>query len=290
MAEILSKVEKYTGFLSGSVTVSGVSVSIGSAVLALGFLLGLIFIILEATRQKDNPNVYIGAVIMALLGGTAGARLYAAFLGGEFSAGADWKAICDFRGGMAVFGGIFGGMLLVWIYSLIARRSFGQLADTVGMGLLIAQIFGCFCYINREPLFFYEALWCLVMFLLFLILLRRKCYQGEVFLTYLVGFSAERVVFELFRKEKVCFSGTDLPVTMVAAAVLFALSLTMAITRGVMARRRRALSRKRKEARYEERVHAEAGALKAGALESETLDPEASESGTPKKKSSESDQ
>ena len=45
-------------------------------------------------------------------------------------------------GGLAIYGGIFGGALAGFIYCKIRKVSFGQMADTVSIGLLTGQIIG----------------------------------------------------------------------------------------------------------------------------------------------------
>ena len=46
------------------------------------------------------------------------------------------------NGGLAIYGGIFGGALAGFIYCKIRKVSFGQMADTVSIGLLTGQIIG----------------------------------------------------------------------------------------------------------------------------------------------------
>ena len=122
-------------------------------------------------------------------------------------------------GGLAFYGGLFGGMLGAAIYCAIRKKAFMQMADTACMGLVIAQIIGRWgdffnresfgeytnsifamqlplsavrssevtsvmrenletiggvSYIQVHPVFLYESLWCLLLFLLVLVWKRKK--------------------------------------------------------------------------------------------------------------------
>ena len=56
--------------------VFGVEFSVFGILVALGMLLGIFFIVLEAKRTNQNQNQYLGMVIFAIVGGVIGARLY----------------------------------------------------------------------------------------------------------------------------------------------------------------------------------------------------------------------
>lgn len=60
----------------------------------------------------------------------------------------------------------------------------GQITETIEEHLVTV---GDVSYIQVHPLFLYESLWCLLLFLVLLVYTRRKTYQGEVFLRYLAG-------------------------------------------------------------------------------------------------------
>lgn len=82
-AKAESLAEKLSDLLGSSIALAGFRISAGGALAAAGFILGMILIILEAKRRKDNPDIYVGALLLALLGGLFGARAYAALLSGE---------------------------------------------------------------------------------------------------------------------------------------------------------------------------------------------------------------
>lgn len=126
-----------------AVSVFGWKITIYGLLIAAGMLLGILFITLQAKRQKQNPNLYLGAAVTAIVGGLIGARIYYIVFSWETFSGESWKVLCDIRnGGMAIYGGILGGALIVALYCCICRISFGRIADSLSIGLLITQIIG----------------------------------------------------------------------------------------------------------------------------------------------------
>ncbi|MDO5134430.1 MAG: prolipoprotein diacylglyceryl transferase [Eubacteriales bacterium] len=125
-----------------SFRVFGFEITLCGICIAVGMLLALAFIVLEAKRKGEDQNRYLTMLLISLMTGAVGARLfYAAFSWNLYRD--DPLRILDIRaGGMSFYGGLLGGILGAWLYCLIRRLSFWRMADTVSMGLLIAQIIG----------------------------------------------------------------------------------------------------------------------------------------------------
>ncbi|MGX8704767.1 MAG: prolipoprotein diacylglyceryl transferase family protein, partial [bacterium] len=69
--------------------------------------------------------------------------------------------------------------------------------------------------------FLYESLWnCGVLLLVFLLRNRTKFY-GELWLVYVAGYSLGRFFIEILRTDQLLVHGTNIPVSMVVAAVGF---------------------------------------------------------------------
>ena len=81
-------------------------------------------------------------------------------------------------------------------------------------------------FIQVSPTFLYESLWNLGLLLILLFLIGRKRFDGQVFLTYVMGYGLGRVWIEGLRTDQLLVPGTTLPVsqllsgTMVGAAVI----------------------------------------------------------------------
>lgn len=138
-------------YVGRSFSLFGFEITFAGLCMALGMLLALAFVVLEAKRGGEDQNQYLTVFILVLLGGIAGARLfYTAFSWGAYQG--DLRKILDIRsGGMSFYGGLFGGILTGALYCGIRRLSFMRMADTASMGILIGQIIGKWgSFFNRE--------------------------------------------------------------------------------------------------------------------------------------------
>lgn len=86
-------------------------------------------------------------------------------------------------------------------FNCAVRRSFGSNEDNL---LTINGI----SYIQVQPVFLYESLWCLLLFLLLMAMRRKKKYEGELFMIYLAGYGLGRFFFEWIRTDKLYIPGT----------------------------------------------------------------------------------
>jgi phosphatidylglycerol:prolipoprotein diacylglycerol transferase len=76
-----------------------------------------------------------------------------------------------------------------------------------------------------HPTFLYESLWNLALLLILLWYVRRKKFDGEVFLWYLFGYGIGRFWIERLRTDQLLLPGLGIPVSMVVAAGMVLVSL-----------------------------------------------------------------
>ena len=242
-------------YVPKSFEIFGFEITIYGVLIAVGMLLGIFFVVLEARRNHEDPDGYLDLTIITLIAGVIGARLlYAAFSWSLYKN--DPGQILNVRsGGMLFYGGLLGGVLSGAVYCRLRKKPFWKMADLACMGILIGQIIGKWgSFFNREsfgeyadnifsmqipltavragevttamrenlqtadglswiiaqPLFLYESLWCLLVFLMLMMHLRKRVFQGEIFLRYLAGYGLGRAVIQWFRTDKVYFPGTEI--------------------------------------------------------------------------------
>ena len=286
-------------YVPRSFEIFGFEITIYGVLIAIGMLLGIFFVVLEARRNHEDPDAYLDLAIITLLSGVAGARLlYAAFSWSLYKN--DPGQLLNIRsGGLMFYGGLLGGVLGGAIYCRIQKKSFCQMADLACMGLLIGQIIGKWgsffnresfgeytdlpwamqipvsavrsgevsgamrdnlltingiSYIQVQPIFLYESLWCLLLFLLLMAMRRKKKYEGELFMIYLAGYGLGRFFFEWLRTDKLYIPGTKVGISLVISAILFAVFMPVVIIRRVMAQKRDTIRRQRKKRFLDESV------------------------------------
>lgn len=131
------------GHIAKSLNFFGYEITVYGMLMAAGMLLGLLVVLTQARRQNQNINLYLGVVILSILGGVIGARAYYVAFSWELFQDQDLNVFFNLRsGGLAIYGGIFSGMLVAFVFCCIRRVSFGRIADIACTGLLAGQSIG----------------------------------------------------------------------------------------------------------------------------------------------------
>ena len=91
------------------------------------------------------------------------------------------------------------------------------------------QVIGQVTYIQVHPTFLYESLWNLgVLIVLIMITLRKKKkFDGEIFLWYLLLYGAGRVWIEALRTDQLLIPGTGIAISQVLSALLVVLAAVL---------------------------------------------------------------
>ena len=84
-------------------------------------------------------------------------------------------------------------------------------------------------YIQVQPTFLYESLWNLLVLILILIFRRKKKFDGEVLLWYLIGYGLGRTVIEGFRTDQLIMPVTGWPVSQALSVVLVVVALAIVV-------------------------------------------------------------
>lgn len=112
------------------------------AIIAFGFLLAVLFGGRRAWVWKMSIDKMIDVLIYGTVTGIIGARAY--YVISEWSYyGAHLSEIPKiWNGGLAIYGGIIGGVLAAYVVCRVRKMNFYNLLDLVGMSLLLAQGIG----------------------------------------------------------------------------------------------------------------------------------------------------
>lgn len=122
----------------------------------------------------------------------------------------------------------FGG----YTDGLFAMRYLKNQVDAISPSVLerIVNVNGTE-YIQVHPTFLYESMWNLVVFILILILRRKKKFDGEIFGFYLLGYACGRVWIEGLRTDQLLIGNTTIAVSQVLSAVLIITAVILLIYR-----------------------------------------------------------
>lgn len=137
--------------IASGINIFGFRIAFYGIIIGMGMLLGWLMAEWMAKRTGQNPEIYLDFALSAIVVSVIGARLYyVAFAWDEFSKNP--ISILNLRtGGLAIYGGIIGGVLTAVLYTRIKKYSFWLLADTGCIGLITGQIIGRWGnFFNRE--------------------------------------------------------------------------------------------------------------------------------------------
>lgn len=128
-----------------------VSVRWYGAIIAFGFLLAVLFGGRTAYKWKINLDKMIDVLLFGTIGGILGARLYYVLFKWEYYSAHPSEILAIWEGGLAIYGGIIGGILCAFIVCKVEKINFFNLLDMASMSLLIGQGIGRWGnYANQE--------------------------------------------------------------------------------------------------------------------------------------------
>jgi phosphatidylglycerol:prolipoprotein diacylglycerol transferase len=230
----------------GPFTLTWFGLFVALAIVA-GWWLGL----REARRRGLEVEKVQSLIFWSLLGGIAGARLFHVVDRWDQYASDPIRALYVWEGGLAIYGGLVGGVLTGFLYAWRSGLPVWRMADAAAPGLILGQALGrlacisngdaygsptdlpwAFVYTNPmsmvpgdllgtplHPYAVYEMIFDLALFGLLWRLRSVFKTDGMLFLTYAGVYAVGRFLLSFFRMEQAWFFGLQ-EAQVVALAVL----------------------------------------------------------------------
>lgn len=121
------------------------------AVIAFGFLLAVLLGGRIAHMWKVNLDKMIDVLLFGTIGGIIGARAYYVIFEWDYYSQHLSEIYKIWEGGLAIYGGIIGGMVAAFFVCRIEKINFYNLLDMAGISLLVGQGIGRWGnYANQE--------------------------------------------------------------------------------------------------------------------------------------------
>jgi phosphatidylglycerol:prolipoprotein diacylglycerol transferase len=121
--------------------------------IAVGFISGILLSSWAAKRKGLPSGAVSDFALWAIIAGLVGARLYYIAFSGEFIAHLKnpLRLLAFWEGGLAIHGGVLGGLLAAILYARRGKLSFWKLADVLTPGLLLGHAVGRIgCFLNGD--------------------------------------------------------------------------------------------------------------------------------------------
>ena len=133
------------------VTVFGIKIMFYGIVIGLAMIIGYLMAEHMAKRTGQNPEPYLDFTIIAVIVSVFCARLYYVIFNWSQYKDNFWDVFNIRAGGLAIYGGVIGGILTAVVFTKIRKLPRYQFLDTAILGLLTGQIIGRWGnFFNRE--------------------------------------------------------------------------------------------------------------------------------------------
>jgi len=240
--------------------------------IAVGILIAMIYGFRKMKSYGIDPDRATDSVIGGLIGAILGARLYYIL----FSSDASIKSFFSIRdGGLAIYGGVIGALLVGGIITKLRKIKLSALLDVVAPCFLIGQAIGRWGnFFNQEafgsntnlpwgmiskktmefiasndniggtasvyapvhPCFLYESLWCIIGVVILHFYAKHRKFDGEVFLMYIGWYGLGRYFIEALRTDSL-YIGQIKVSQLLAVLCVIASVILIIVLRGVFKRR-----------------------------------------------------
>lgn len=208
-------------------TIFGLDIRWYGIFIALAMLIASTFVLRKGKKMGLKEDDLLDLVIWVLPSAIVGARLYyVLFFDLGYYLGEPLEIFNLRAGGLAIHGGVIGGVVAGYFVTKKKQMPFIPLADVVAPVLILGQAIGRWGnFFNGEahggptdlpwgimvdgvkvhPTFLYESIWNFLVFLFLLRLLNKRHFDGQVASLYLILYSLARFFIEGLRTDSLMF-------------------------------------------------------------------------------------
>jgi len=239
-------------------TVFGKNIYFYGVIIALGVILASLYCVKHINRYGLTEDDFYGLLIWVIPVSVISSRIYfVLFYDLQYYLAHPKEILAVWNGGLAIYGGIIGGVITGIVYCRIKKIRFFAAADLFSFGLLIGQAVGRWGnFMNREafggvtdifcrmgltmpgaetvyvhPTFLYESLWNFIGLILIALWAKKgkRKYDGQVFLLYTFWYGLGRAWVEGLRTDSLYIGATNIRVSQLLAAAAAVVSLVILI-------------------------------------------------------------
>lgn len=213
----------------------------------LGVVLAVVYASSRSRQFDIRQDDLYDTILFAVPIGIVCARLYYVIFEWEQYEDNLSEIFATWHGGLAIYGGIIGGILVIVVLCHIKKIHVMDMLDLFACAVPIGQIIGrwgnffnCEAYgssttlpwrmaigktleeagtVGNHPTFFYESAWNLIGFILLYFTSKKRQYRGEMLLIYLGWYGLGRCFIEGLRTDSLYLWGTGVRVSQVVAFI-----------------------------------------------------------------------
>ena len=230
-----------------------------SLILLLAFLVGSFFIFKEGKKLNIDKDYLFNMIFWTILFSLIGARIYYVIFNFSQYQNDLMEIFKVWHGGLAIHGGIIAGVATILVYTHKYNVNVMKILDIFAPALLIGQAIGRWGnFFNSEahgaatslavlknlhlpnfiiegmqintvyyhPTFLYESIWCLIGFIVLLIVRRYKYLKnGQVTALYLIWYGLGRFFIEISRTDSLMLGNFKIAQLVSIAFILLGIGL-----------------------------------------------------------------
>ena len=226
-------------------SIGPVSIHMYGLIIACGLVLATIYCMRRANQFGLTEDHVLDGVLTVTPFAIICARAYYCAFSWELYKNDPISVLYIWEGGIAIYGGVLGAILGMYVFCRVKKISLGATLDLVLMAFLIGQSIGRWGnFFNREafgaetdsflrmglldtfsgtvtyhhPTFLYESLWNGLGFVVLHFLSKKREYDGQIALGYAVWYGLGRTFIEGLRTDSLYVPGTSIRVSQALAA------------------------------------------------------------------------
>ncbi len=239
-------------------TVFGLDIQWYGVIIAIGITLAFLLFNYLGTKKEEfiSDSIY-NATLLTVPLAIVGARLAYVVTKWDYYKTKSFFDMINIRsGGLAIYGGIIVGLLVILIYNKIAKTNALSMLDALAPAVMLGQVIGRWGnFVNAEaygwsegvenlpwrmelekvyvdgvltdykfvhPTFLYESLWnliglCIILFVLY----RKKKFHGEIFFAYMGWYGLGRAFIESIRADSLYILNGEVKFSVFVGATCF---------------------------------------------------------------------
>lgn len=243
-----------------SLTLFGLSLRWYGILIALGVFCAVVLACRRESRLGLKKDTTLDLALICVPVAIICARLYYVAFSWDYYSAHPAQILAIRQGGLAIYGGVIGGVCAGWIYCRVKKISFFKGLDLVAPSLALGQAIGRWGnFLNQEAYgeavlnsrlqffpvavqiegvwhyatFFYESLWCAVIVALILLAEKKGFFRrdGDLFAAYLMLYGLERALVEGLRTDSLYWGNVRVSQMLSIVLVVIAV-LAFALQRG----------------------------------------------------------
>ncbi len=207
-------------------TIFGVDIAWYGILISCGILFGIAVATYRAKKEGLYSDVIVDLALLAVPAAIVGARAYYVIFSWDYYSKNINQILNIRQGGLAIHGGIIAGVFVGYLFCRYKKIDFWTLADVVAPSIILGQAIGRWGnFANQEahggptdlpwgividgvkvhPTFLYESIWNFGVFCFLLYYSKKKKYNGQIFILYIILYSIARFFIEGLRTDSLMF-------------------------------------------------------------------------------------